>query len=132
MEFDEGLNWYVGSAVVRDECLEIHISLDGCIDERALFAITEERVRRLNSRIQTAKQYAAVSLAKQINTQWLIASAGTLSPIDLAAQFRVRSLTVYPDGTDEIVLGPEILFSGHCVIVSSDGSGKFLEATVAG
>jgi hypothetical protein len=118
--------------VANGETLDIHLSLDDCDDEAVLLRSAEERVSRLNPLIRAAKQYAAASLWEQINSKWLIASESALSPAELVRRFRVRSLTVYPDGTDEVAFGPEKLFSGHCVIVSSDAAGQFTEASVAG
>jgi hypothetical protein len=131
LTYDDGLNWYTGSAVANGERSDFHLSLDACDNEKALFDIAERRVSRLEPLLQAAKQYAAASLLQEINTQWLISSEASLSLAELVARFKVRSLTVYPDGTQDIILGPEKLFSGHCVIVSSDESGDFTEASVA-
>jgi len=132
LAFDEGLNRYVGSATADGERVEIHLSLDECHDEPALFRAAKERVVRLSTLIQAAKRHAAASLLEEINSQWLIPTERALSLAELVDRFEVRSLTVYPDGCDEIILGPEKLLSGHCVVISSDVTGQFGEASVAG
>jgi hypothetical protein len=132
LAYDEGLNWYSCSVMASGDRFEIHLSLDGCDDENALLEVAEQRVSRLEPFIHAAKQYAAASLLQEINTQWLISSETALSLAELVVRLKVRSLTVYPSGTQDIILGPEKLFSGHCVILSSDESGNFTEASVAG
>ena len=130
--YDEGLNWYEGSAAADGDRMAVYLSLDDCSDEEALVKLAERRIARLEQIVRAAKQFAAASLLQEINTQWLVPTEGEMTEAGLGSRFCAGSFTVFPDGTQEISLGPEHLLSGQCVILSSDENGDFTEATVAG
>ncbi|MBI5275705.1 MAG: DUF2262 domain-containing protein [Burkholderiales bacterium] len=108
LSYDEGLNWYEGPAVADGDRVHVNLSLDACDDENTLLAIAERRVVRLGPIVKAAKQYAAASLLDEINTQWLATSEKPMSLAELVNRFCARSLIVFPDGCQEIHLGPAL------------------------
>lgn len=130
LKYDEGLNWY-SADLASIEIPRLYLSLDECPNVATFIEFASHRVVSLSTDIATARK-TAVRLLDLANGEWLPPGAPARDADSFMAELTVDSLTLYPNGSCEVIFRAADLFAGHGVLVSLEPDGQASDATLCG
>lgn len=131
LRYDADLNWWQGT-VPTAGTVKVYLSLDECVDEKALLSMAEVVCRDLSSWRKKVEDFAVRELLALKNETWLEEGEAEVSPDEFRRRMTLESIAFYPDGAFEFTHGDGELFWGHSIQTSGTVADGPTDADIPG
>jgi hypothetical protein len=130
LTWDDDLDWWQGEIIAQTgESASLHIEIEDETPERVAEA-ARRFVAWLAAHEPAARQFAANRLLDLHNDTWN--DGDEISTDDFVSRMSLESAGWSRNGRANLYYRDGELFWGHCIIVTVDASGAFVDASIAG
>jgi hypothetical protein len=132
LKYYDEYDWYAGKLNSQGLSIDISIHIDKKNKIGTVLAKIDPFIDRVETYIETAKDYAVEQLLGIKNDTWLDEDEEAVTPERFKSLMSLESIVIYPDGAVEFYHHDGDLFWGHCILVRMDEQHKFISAETSG
>lgn len=133
LRYNNECDWYEGQVILGDRVLSISLETD---EAGKIVYTLLERLNRLVAQLEeyaeNAKDYAVDELLELKDEAWLDEDEKPLTPEQFKTRMVLESIAISSAGDVKFYHDDGNLFFGHCILITMDGSDRFIDADIPG